>query len=72
LDKKTKSNKIYEIITHIKDGLLPYSKCQSGVYMFNSPHLIVFAENLPKIHLLSLDRWRIFNIVNDNLLPYTI
>jgi len=72
LDKKTKSNKIYEIITHIKDGLLPYSKCRSGVYMFNSPHLIVFAENLPEIHLLSLDRLRIFNIVNDNLLPYTI
>jgi len=52
----------YKSIESIKNGMIFSSKYESGYKLFNSPHVIVFANEAPQEEKLSNDRWRIFNI----------
>lgn len=58
----------YEVIEQIKNGLLYSGKYEGGTCLFNSPHIICFANFEPKIENLSEDRWHICEIDADGRL----
>jgi len=47
----------YEALESIKDGILFSGKYESGQLIFNTPHVIVFANFAPDTTKLSKDRW---------------
>lgn len=58
------NNVSYKSIESLKNGLIYSSKYEGGYKTFNSPHIIVFANEEPQIERLSKDRWVIKNIDN--------
>lgn len=52
----------YEALEAIKDGIFFSTKYESGMVVFDSPHVVVFANFPPDRTQLSADRWRITNI----------
>ena len=53
----------YSALESIKNGMVCNTKYETGVKIFNSPHLICFANFPPKeIDKLSADRWVITNL----------
>lgn len=54
----------YEGLESIKDGIFFSAKYKSTMCMFNSPHVVVFANFLPENigEKLSLDKWNIINL----------
>jgi len=52
----------YEALEAIKDGIFFNSKYESGMVMYNSPHVIVFANFEPDRTKLSIDRWEIVDL----------
>lgn len=60
----------YEAIESIKNGIFFTSKYESKMEIFNPPHIICFANKLPKIDALSADRWTIVELNKDpSLIP---
>lgn len=60
----------YDAIECIKNGMVANTKYETGCKIFNSPHVIVFANDLPSdVNALSRDRWRIYT-VDEVLVPY--
>ena len=57
-----KSNISYSALECIKNGMVCNTKYETGVKVFNSPHIIVFANYPPDITMLSMDRWNIKEI----------
>lgn len=49
----------YQAIEQVKDGLIFSAKYESTTKVFNSPHLVVFANFNPDLDALSKDRWDI-------------
>lgn len=47
----------YSSIESIKNGLICNTKYETGYKVFNSPHIIVFANEPPDDGMLSSDRW---------------
>ncbi len=47
----------YDAIESIKDGIFYSSKYESGMCIFNSPHVIILANFAPDEDKLSKDRW---------------
>lgn len=56
------NNVSYKSIESIKNGMIFSSKYESGQKLFNSPHVICFANEEPKYKALSLDRWKVCDI----------
>ena len=54
----------YEAIESIKDGIFFSGKYEASMCMFNTPHVICFANFKPHIDVLSKDRWKIYKIDN--------
>lgn len=52
----------YKGLESIKDGLVINTKYECAQHVFNSPHLIVFANERPEKEKLSKDRWKITEI----------
>ena len=52
----------YKAIEQIKNGMICNTKYETGMKLFNSPHIIIFANMPPEEHKLSADRWKIFEI----------
>jgi len=52
----------YAGIESIKDGIFFSGKFESSMCMFNSPHIIIFANFAPKLNKLSKDRWDVCDI----------
>lgn len=52
----------YGAIEKIKDGYVFSGKYESCEVVFNSPHVLVFANSPPHVHNMSLDRWVIKEI----------
>lgn len=57
----------YSALESLKDGVFCNTKYKSRPVLYNSPHLLVFA-NLPPDRLrLSADRWKVYQIVDGEL-----
>jgi len=52
----------YQAMEEIKDGIFFSPKYESGMVLYNPPHVIVFANFPPDTSRLSADRWFIENI----------
>lgn len=57
----------YEALESIKDGIFYNSKYESGMVLFNSPHVICFANYEPDTSKLSNDRWVIKKLTPTDL-----
>lgn len=63
----------YNVLEQIKDGLICNTKYETGTILINSPHLIIFSNELPKIEKMTPDRWDVRTIdENFNLIQYDI
>lgn len=58
----------YEAIESCKDGMVFSAKYESKMKIFNSPHVIIFANFEPEYENLSLDRWKVSKIKRHNAL----
>lgn len=52
----------YEALEVIKDGMFFSGKYEADMVLYNSPHVIVFANFAPKMEMLSSDRWNVKEI----------
>ena len=52
----------YEALESIKNGIFFSNKYESGMVIYDIPHVIVFANFSPEEHKLSKDRWHVVNI----------
>lgn len=63
----------YDSIENIKDGIICNNKFECNSFIIPNIHLIIFANKLPVLDKLSLDRWKIFTINEEyELKPYEI
>lgn len=53
----------YNAIESIKNGMVCNTKYETGVKIFNSPHVIVFANEEPDRSKLSADRWVVEELI---------
>jgi len=67
LPRTLESRVNYSAIEAIKDGLIFSGKYESKTKVFNSPHVVVMANFAPNLGALSLDRWKLYNITDNNL-----
>lgn len=60
---RTQEGKIsYSAIEKIKNGMFFNTKYETGMVVYNCPHVIIFANWLPNRDALSRDRWKIYEI----------
>lgn len=59
----------YDAIEKIKNGFYMSGKYEGSIVIRNSPHLLIFANFMPNMSCLSLDRWKIYKISGLDLLP---
>lgn len=59
LPRSTEGKVSYGTFESLKDGLVYSGKYEGGVRLFAPPHVIIFANFLPEIAALSIDRWDI-------------
>lgn len=52
----------YQVLEEIKNGLFFSGKYEGGMCRFNSPHVLVFANEEPDEAKLSADRWEIIEL----------
>lgn len=52
----------YQALEEVKNGIFFNTKYESGMCVFNTPHVIVFSNFYPNEEMLSKDRWDINNI----------
>jgi len=52
----------YEAIESVKDGMIFCAKYESKMKIFNSPHVVIFANFQPDRNMLSKDRWHIVRL----------
>ncbi len=52
----------YQVLEEIKNGLFFSGKYEGGMCRFNSPHVLVFANEEPDHSKLSADRWEIIEL----------
>lgn len=55
----------YASVETIKDGLVFSGKYEGGTRLYARPHVIIFANWLPDMTKLSLDRWDIRTLANN-------
>lgn len=54
----------YEAIEAVKDGIFYSGKYEAGMCIYNPPAIICMANFPPDIEKLSMDRWRIYHIID--------
>lgn len=57
----------YNALECLKNGLLYSGKYEGGLCIFPTPHVICFANEMPAVNKMSLDRWKIFEIKEEML-----
>lgn len=60
----------YEGLENIKDMYFYSGKYEGGAICGNPPHLIVFANEPPKLDKMSADRWQVREIVGDETINH--
>lgn len=54
----------YQGIEEVKNGLFFSSKYESDMCIYNPPHVICFANDMPALDKLSKDRWALYDIAD--------
>lgn len=67
IDRSKKNSISYSAIEQIKNGMVCNTKFETGYKLFNSPHIVIFCNYPPDRERLSSDRWKIYEIVNMEL-----
>ena len=63
---------LYDLIEQVKNGRTLAGKFDSKELKFHTPNIIVvFSNEMPDVDQLSKDRWKIFQIRDDELLDAT-
>lgn len=62
----------YQSLEALKNGLMYSGKYEGGKCIFNHPKVVCFANELPKINAMSLDRWMIYRIENNELVEVDV
>lgn len=57
----------YAAIEKIKNGLLFSGKYEGKLLVFDPPHIVVFANNSPKMQAFSADRWQLHLIDSETM-----
>lgn len=57
----------YDGIEAIKDGIFFSTKYKCGMVGYDCPHVIVMADFMPDMSMMSQDRWRIHDYSDDRL-----
>lgn len=57
----------YAVMEELKDGYLFCTKYEGGMKYITTPHIIVFANFLPDLNRLSMDRWEIIELKDFSL-----
>lgn len=68
---RSTDNVSYPAIESVKDGLMTSTKYESSTLVFNCPHVFIFSNEPPETNKLTKDRWNIFCIKNNELIPFT-
>ena len=56
--------RMYTYLEEVKDGFITSQKYAGRTMVFNRPYVIVFANWLPKVRCMSLDRWDIRQFID--------
>lgn len=56
----------YNAIESLKDGIMATGKYEGGQCIFDSPHVVVFANFMPDRSKLSRDRWKVFKYMKSD------
>lgn len=59
---------LYAGIEKIKDGFAYDDRYNYRELKFEEPHVVVFTNRFPDLHLLSADRWRVFGVRHKELI----
>lgn len=62
---RSNKNVSYKSIEEIKNGIICNTKYETGTFIINPPHIVVFCNFYPELDNFTLDRWDIFTI-DDN------
>lgn len=65
LPRKSKDYDISACIEDVKNGKITATKYNGMTMYFDEPHVVIFANYLPKPGELSLDRWRVYEVTSD-------
>ncbi len=69
---RSQGNKVsYIAIEGIKDGMFFSPKYESGMCVYNPPHVLVFANCAPDMSMLSADRWSVKCLDADELYDFS-
>lgn len=68
--KKEKLFQLYSALESIKSGYAFDPRYSFKEEYFDSPNIWVFTNNAPDTNLLSRDRWRFWEIIDQHLVPY--
>jgi len=60
-------SRMYQYLECIKDGQITTQKYQGKSLEFDEPHIVVFANWPPHVNQVSLDRWKIYELINGEL-----
>lgn len=72
MPRNTKRNFLtYSGLESIKNGTFMSSKYGCDNVLMNYPHMICFANTLPLLNALSLDRWRLHRVDKETCLEYS-
>ncbi len=58
---------LYSAMESVKDGYFINTKYETKMVLMCRPHVVVFANHLPKFAQMSADRWKIWKIINGDL-----
>lgn len=64
---KSQLNELFAGIEELKRGKLYDNRYRSRRWWIDSPTIWVFTNDIPNLSMLSLDRWRIYNLVDSDL-----
>lgn len=61
----------YQALETIKDAIFFSGKYKGGMCMYNPPHIYVLANFKPDFDAISMDRWRMLCVIDNNIVRVT-
>jgi hypothetical protein len=57
----------YKSMEQVSDGCISNTKFECGCFIMNCPHILILANNWPNTKKMTGSRWKLYEIVNDEL-----